>query len=178
LTEARNTSSEGVASDFWLIEAGDSNKYEKARSIWLEMILSDPVTYLQNKVIFGGKLLIGSDSRSISFLNEKDLNRKLLALYKLPYDLAITLHLFSLLTAVVILLLGPICLYRKGKSGLLVIDSERLLLFLSLLIWLGLSSLAYIGSNGRYTYTITIITLILLNSSQNENKSTNGVFHG
>jgi hypothetical protein len=178
LTKAGNTSSEGITSDFWLIEAGDSNKYEKVKSLWMNMILSDPVTYVQNKVIFGGKLLIGSDSRNFSFLNEKDLKRKLLALYKLPYDLAITFHLFSLLATVIFLLVGPICLYRKGNSGLLVVDSERLLLFLSLLIWLGLSSIAYIGSNGRYTYTITIITLILLISSQNENKSASGVFHG
>jgi hypothetical protein len=133
---------------------------------------------MQNKIIFGGKLLIGSDSRSFSFLNEKELKRKLLALYKLPYDLAITFHLFSLLATVIFLLVGPICLYRKDKSGLLVVGGERLLLLLSLLIWLGLSCIAYIGSNGRYTYTITIITLILLISSQNENKSNSGVIHG
>ncbi len=178
LTKTGNSSSEGITSDFWLIEAGDSIKYEKARSLWMKMILRDPVTYVQNKIIFGGKLLIGSDSRSFSFLNEKEFKRKLLALYKLPYDLAITFHLFSLLATVIFLLVGPISLYRKDKSRLLVVGGERLLLFLSLLVWLGLSSIAYIGSNGRYTYTITIITLILLISSQNENKSNGGVIHG
>lgn len=178
LTKTGNTSSEGIKTDFWLIEAGDSIKFEKAKSLWIKMNLRDPVTYVQNKIIFSGKLLIGSDSRSFSFLNEKDLKRKLLALYKLPYDLAITFHLFSLLATIIFLLVGPICLYRKDKSGLLVVGGERLLLFLSLLIWLGLSTIAYIGSNGRYTYTITIITLILLISSQNENKSNSGVIHG
>lgn len=171
LTKTGNTSADGIRSDFWLIEAGDSKKYKEARALWIEMISKDPVTYLQNRVIFGGKLLIGSDSRNFSFLNEKNLKLKILALYKLPYDIAITFHLFSLLATVIFLIVGPIARYRKSKSGNLIIDRERLLLFMSLLIWLGLSSIAYIGSNGRYTYTITLIALILLLSAQKENKS-------
>jgi len=177
LTKAGNASSVGLKSDFWLIETGNMEKFEKAKSIWMNMILKDPVTYLQNKIIFGGKLLIGSDSRSFTFLNEKNVKLRLLALYKFPYDLAITFHLFSLLATVIIIFAGPFGLYRRGKLNWLAIDGERLLLLLSLFFWLGLSSIAYIGSNGRYTYTITLITLILLTSAQNKEIRDNGVVH-
>lgn len=178
LTKAGNTSSEGIRSSFWLIEVGDFERYEKAKSLWLKMILSDPVTYLQNKMIFAGKLLIGSDSRNLTFLNEQNTKLKLLALYKLPYDLAITFHLYSLLAAGIFLLIGPVSRFRKSKSRNLVVSRETLLLLSSLVIWLGLSSIAYIGSNGRYTYTITLLALLLAFSNRVEHKSTSEVANG
>lgn len=170
LTKAGNVSASGIESDFWIIRAGDSDKYEKVKSIWIEMILRDPVTYLQNKIIFGGKLIIGSDSRNITFLNEQSTKLKLLALYKLPYELAITFHLFSILGAMGILLIGPFSRLFRRESRDLVVGSETLLLLLSLITWLSLSSIAYIGSNGRYTYTISLLALLLSVSLNSEDK--------
>jgi hypothetical protein len=174
LTKGGNTSSEGIKSDFGLIKVGDSTKYEKAKSLWLEMIIKDPVTYIQNKIIFAGKLFIGSDSRNLSFLNENNLTMKLLALFRLPYDLAITFHLYSLIAAGFYLFLGSILQCRRSKAGSLVISVETLLLVSSLMIWLGLSSIAYIGSNGRYTYTVTLLALILFVSNQHKEKKAAG----
>ena len=178
LTKAANISSAGIKSDFWLIQVGGSIKYEKAKSLWLKIILGDPVTYLQNKMVFAGKLLIGSDSRNLTFLNEKNATLKLLALYKLPYDLAITFHLYSLAATAIYLLIGPVVRLRKSKSGNIEVRGETLLLLSSLVIWLGLSSIAYIGSNGRYTYTITFLALLLAFSNRVEHKSTSEVANG
>ena len=178
LTKAGNASSEGIKSDFWLIQTGDSITYEKAKSLWLRMILRDPVTFLQNKINFAGKLLIGSDSRNLTFLNEKNTTLKLISLYKLPYDLAITFHLYSLLATAAYLLIGPLIRYRRSKSGNLIVSRETLLLISSLAIWLCLSSIAYIGSNGRYTYTISLLAMVLLISDRAEDKGKSEVANG
>jgi hypothetical protein len=169
LTKAKNTSSEGIQSDFWLIPAGDSIKYEKVKSLWFSMILSDPVTYLQNKIIFAGKLMIGSDSRTLTFLSEQNTTLKFLALYKIPYDLAIALHLYSLFATAIFLLIGPVSRYRKSKSGILILRSETLLLLSSLVICLGLSSIAYIGS---------LLALVIAISHRIEDLSTIEVANG
>ena len=69
LTKSINTSSSGFEADFKLIQPGNVKQYEELESRWLEIIIKDPVTYIQNKVLFASKLLIGSDSRNISILN-------------------------------------------------------------------------------------------------------------
>lgn len=178
LTKDENPSSKGLKSDFWLIKAGDQNKYEQVKSLWIKMILKDPVTYLQNKIIFAGKVLIGSDSRNFLFINEQRLVLKFLAIYKIPYDLAITFHLYSLFAGIIFILIGPLLLLKRRESINLEIDGETLLIFLSLFIWLALSSIAYIGSNGRYTYSITLLALVLLFSLRNEDTSANRIDHG
>ncbi|CAN2171116.1 hypothetical protein MCEMRE212_00057 [Candidatus Nanopelagicaceae bacterium] len=161
LTKGGNTSSLEIDPVFGLIEGGDIQSYETLKSTWLKMILLDPVTYFQNKLIFAGKLLIGSDSRGLSFLKEKQAFSMTLALYKIPYDIAVSLHLFSLLFASLILFILPFKGYLKRKSRGIYLDGTSILLFASMMFWLGLSTVAYIGSNGRYTYAISLISLVL-----------------
>lgn len=162
LTKPVNASSAGLSSDFWLIQAGDDSRYSQLRSTWLRMIVSDPVTYLQNKVMFAGKMIIGSDMRQLTFLSESDSFKKALALYRVPYEIAISLHLYSLLSGMIFLAYRPISRFLRRKSDSVSFGFLELSLFLSLFIWLGLSSIAYIGSNGRYTYTITLIAMVLI----------------
>ena len=161
LTKAGNASSAGVKSDFWLIQAGDSGKYNKLRNLWVQTITSDPVTYLQNKFIFGGKLLIGSDSRNVSFLTLQNKSAKLMAIFRIPYDIAISLHFYSLLAVIMILLYRPIWRLAKGLTTKLEIERNSINLISAIIIWLGLSSIAYIGSNGRYTYAISLLSMTL-----------------
>jgi hypothetical protein len=50
------------------------------------------------------------------------------------------------------------------------LDRTAIAVFLSCFLWLGLSSVAYIGSNARYLYSLTILAIILLvKSSQDSN---------
>ena len=161
LTKAGNASSAEVKTDFWLIQAGDSAKYKKLRSLWVKTITSDPVTYLQNKFVFGGKLLIGSDSRNVSFLTAQGKSARLMAVFRIPYDLAISLHIYSLLAAIIILLYRPIRRLAKGLTTRLEIERSSIYLISAIISWLGLSSIAYIGSNGRYTYAISLLSITL-----------------
>jgi hypothetical protein len=42
------------------------------------------------------------------------------------------------------------------------ITTEMIICLIGASIWLFLSSIAYIGSNGRYTYTITLLSMAFL----------------
>ena len=161
LTQAINTSSEGLEFDFNLIKAGDTRNYDALKSTWINFIITDPVTYLQNKILFASKLFIGSDSRNVSILSAETTSTKILGTYRIPYDIAITLHIYSLLSLVMILFLLPIKKYlRKRKNGI-TIDRVSISLLSTVFIWTALSSIAYIGSNGRYTYALTILSLVI-----------------
>jgi hypothetical protein len=161
LTKGGNTSSEGIKNDFSLIQPGDQNRYMKLRGFWLEMITSDPITYLQNKTIFAGKIVFGSDSRNLSDFGQSSGYEKVFAVYRFPYEIAIILHMYSLLAGILLLILLPIIDYVRRKSIGVVFDSVSVKLITAMTLWLWLSSIAYIGSNGRYTYTISIISFLL-----------------
>jgi len=161
LTKSVNTSSSGFEVDFKLIQKGNVKQYDELESKWLEIIIKDPVTYIQNKILFASKLLIGSDSRNISILSAESTSTRILGIYKFAYDIAITLHLFSLFVCMFILLLIPTKRYLNNRNEGLYIDQYTIHILSSILIWNSLSAIAYIGSNGRYTYALSLLSLVL-----------------
>ena len=159
LTHSIYPSTVGMQSDLWLIAAGDKTKYQILRKAWVDLIFSDLVTYIQNKSLFFGKLLIGSDSRTFG-IRTADSNSEIVAgLYKIPYDLAVSFHLFSLFALILFLIFGS--LSRMKGEWKICLDQRILLLLLTIFLWTSISSLAYIGSNGRYTYSITILIAVI-----------------
>ena len=60
--------------------------------------------------------------------------------------------------------------YKDKKDGL-TIDRVSIVLLFAVFIWLALSAIAYIGSNGRYTYSLTILSLIIYISHISDKKS-------
>ena len=172
ITEGIKTSTKGLEADFNLIRAGDTRNYEILKSTWLSFVISDPVTYLQNKTLFASKLFIGSDSRSISIFSAKSTSTKILAVYRIPYDIAITLHAYSLAAFMIILFIIPIKRYLQNRKNGLTIDQVTVNLLTAIFIWLALSAIAYIGSNGRYTYALTILSLLIYVSHISNQKVT------
>lgn len=168
LTKSINTSSSGFEADFKLIQPGNVKQYEELESRWLEIIIKDPVTYIQNKILFASKLLIGSDSRNISILTAESTSTRILGIYKFVYDIAITLHLFSLLVCILILFLIPAKRYLNNRNESLSIDQYTIYILSSILIWNSLSAIAYIGSNGRYTYALSLLSLVLYLSHKSQ----------
>ncbi len=171
LTKAINTSSSGYEVEFSLIKPEDTEKYELLRSSWIKMIITDPVTYLQNKMLFASKLFIASDSRNISILSADSNATKMLAIYRIPYDLAITLHIYSFLAFILILFFMPISRYLKSKDSGLIIDRTSINMLIAIGFWTALSAIAYIGSNGRYTYALTILSLVIYASNLSNEKT-------
>ena len=161
LTKATNTSSAGFEVNISLIEPGNLNKYEDLESKWVELIINDPVTYIQNKILFASKLLIGSDSRNISIFSAETIPTKVLAIYRLLFDIAITFHLFSFIACIAILFYLPTKRYIKNKNRGLRIDEFTLCLITSIFVWNSLSAVAYVGSNGRYTYALSLLSIVI-----------------
>jgi hypothetical protein len=149
-------------SDFWLISPNDEESYSFVEAIWLQNIVSDPITYMQNKLNFMSKLIVGSDTRGFRFFAEVEVLKKLQGLYFFIYDLVVTFHLMSLGALFLMILL--LMYFRKLSlnSRDFQITTEMIVCLLGASIWLFLSSIAYIGSNGRYTYTITLLSMAFL----------------
>ena len=161
LIQGGNTSSEGLVSNLHLIQPGEMNQYQLLKSAWIKLILRDPVTYIQNKTLFSSKLLIGSDSRDLTVFSAKTHSARFLATYRTPFELAIAFHVFSILGCILLLLILPMSKFCRNMSTGLHLDKHTLLLFMSLGLWVTFSSIAYVGSNGRYTYSATLLALVI-----------------
>ena len=157
-----NESSKDIQTKLGLIPPGEAEKAQKLRSIWFDLIVSDPISFLQNKILFAGKLIIGSESRNLNVISKKQTQDKLIAIYRIPYDIAISLHLFSILFILLITLIKPVSNFLRKVTESIELDKVVIAIFFSSLLWLSLSSIAYIGSNGRYMYSLTILSVIFL----------------
>ena len=161
LTQKGNESPRRFISDFKLIRPDELLKYKDLESKWIQLIISDPVTYIQNRIMFLGKIVVGSDSRNISMLSAKSIPGALKGAYRAPYDLAVSLHLFSIISVFAYLFAIPIRRFLKGLNPAVMLDNLTLAILLSTGLWALTSSVAFIGSNGRYTYSITLLSLVL-----------------
>ena len=166
-----NESSKDIQTELWLIPPGEEEKAQELRSTWLNLIISDPISYLQNKILFAGKLIIGSESRSLMVLSKEKTEEKLIAIFRIPYDIAISLHLFSVVSIFVVFLAVPVRNFARKITTSIELDRTVVAVFLSCFLWLGLSSIAYIGSNGRYMYSLTILAIILLVKNYQDSKT-------
>jgi hypothetical protein len=175
LSNPQTVSAAGAETDFLLIQPSDWKKFEKLRSIWVDIIISDPVTYLQNRILFAGKLVVGSDSRGFSFFAAESTTEKISSVFRMLYEIGITFHFYSVAAVYIFLLCFPIVRYRRAVYSGVTLDELTFTLLASMLIWIILSSIAYVGSNGRYTYSITLLCLILFARHHNSKTSpTNG----
>ena len=158
LTKSSQPSNANLSTDFWLIKAGDKIRYQELQTLWIQNIINDPITYIQNKTLFFIKLIIASEMRNIHLLNSSDWFKFLQNLYISIYDLILATHLLSLLS----LWLGLFAYSRIRRWKSLTIEPGVDALAVFSLLWAVISTIAYIGSNGRYTYSATLLVLILL----------------
>jgi hypothetical protein len=94
-----------------------------------------------------------------------------LAVYRIPYDVAITMHIYSFFAFILILFIFPISRYVKRKEDGLIIDRISINMLVAVGVWTSLSAIAYIGSNGRYTYALTILSLVIYVSNRRDEKA-------
>ena len=161
LTKGINASSVGFEVNFNLIYATELRRYKELESKWINFIVRDPVTYFQNKILFASKLFIGSDSRNLTVLSADSLAMGILGFYRLLYDVAVTLHFFSFAFCAFMLFLIPIVRSIRNKKTEVLIDQFTIFSLLAIFLWSSLSAIAYLGSNGRYTYSLSILIFIL-----------------
>lgn len=160
-------STAGIKSSFVLIKNKEDVKYQEVRNYWINMITSDPVTYFQVKQMEILKLGTASDMRQLRLLEKPaefsstiiKFKHYLVGIILLPADLMVTFHLISVFSMLIIWLVIFLYLVRSKTISEWKDFSILIAAPLSGLLWLGTSSIAYIGSNGRYTYTAALLML-------------------
>jgi hypothetical protein len=158
----------GMSNSLSLLTSRESNTYLTTQNEWIDSILRDPSSYIQNHFMFASQVLLAADTRGLRVLKPEFLNNQarpivlslISAIVFIPWDFAITFHLISILGVlflwffIIILGLGR---YKKVNSEILWISLTFLIFELS---WFALTSIAYIGDNGRYTYPANLTFLL------------------
>jgi hypothetical protein len=172
----------GLETPIQVIQPGDSKAYKEVRRYWIQMILSDPFTYVQNHMAFGTQVIISGDTRRIRSVNEfnnlvKDLSlsnvlRFATALYLIPLDVILSFHLLSPL---VVFLVWSVFIFRKilvrEKDDSFTIQFIFLGLFTT---WNLITTVGFISDNSRYTLIASFFLLLsmALPSESRQKKST------
>ena len=166
LRDSKYPSTESLISSFSLIVPEDEVRYQSVRETWIDIIRNDPVTFLQVKYAFASKLLIGSDSREILLPNFRaffsgslsEIQKPIRQFLFMPFQAVISLHLLSSLASNLFLL---VILMRRRVNRLTARFDITPVLLGANLIWLSLTSMAYIGSNGRYLYLSSFLVFFI-----------------
>ncbi len=150
---------------FTLIQIGDYETYANVRSVWFNSILSSPIDYVQNKLMYASQTLLGGDTRGIRLFNSnyfENTSRSAFftyfsALVLMPLDAAITIHLFSPLFT---FLLFFMLVYASSKPLSRYKTPDLIGLSLFSLLWFAGTVIAYIGDTARFTYTSGALILL------------------
>ena len=167
----------GYVSPIHFLDLEDAEKGKKLRRIWLTTIASDPISYIQNKFISFSQIVLGGESRNIQILQTfprlverftfQNFFIFLKSLYLLPYDLMTSFHGFS----PILVFIFWVCFlfYRYWNLPISAIFNKDLTLSLSLfLFWILITSIAFIGDNGRYTFGASALLILALFRTSNK----------
>lgn len=138
------------------IYPGDHELYKKVESSWINLVISDPKSYIQNHLIFFGQVMLGGESYQFrSSAISSDLEKydpleqfyKVIGdLYALPWTFIAQIHLLSPLATILFVLV----LYSR-RSNLIYYRSMTPFV-LTFFVWITLTTLGFVSDNGRYTY--------------------------
>jgi hypothetical protein len=167
----------GYISPINFLDLEDAENGKKLRRIWLTTIASDPISYIQNKFISFSQVVLGGESRNIQILQTfprllelftfQNFLIFLKTLYLLPYDLMTTFHGFS----PILIFIFWVCflIYRYWNLPISAVFNKDLTLSLSLFIfWILMTSIAFIGDNGRYTFGASALLILALFRTPNK----------
>ena len=139
-----------------LIQPGNARAYSQIRKDWIKLIINDPVSYSQLKISEFGRVLVGGETRQLRLLqalkNPEFSKKTILAFLLIPYDLALSFHIFSLAVTLIIGIVCILFLLPNLRINELRKSTSFLIFALTLIAWSGITTFAYIGSNGRYMY--------------------------
>jgi hypothetical protein len=146
---------------FTLIQIGDYETYANVRSVWFNSIFSNPVDYIQNKLMYASQTLLGGDTRGIRLFNsnyfENTSRSAFFTYFSALVLMPLTIHLFSPLFT---LLFFSILVYASSKPLSRYKAPELIGLSLFSLLWFAGTVIAYIGDTARFTYTSGALVLL------------------
>ena len=154
------------------IDVSSDANFEEIRFNWLKIIWTDPSTYLQIKLMQSSQLFIGGesfalsifhqDTRDLSFFSNSKLFIYICDVLRLPWDLAISLHGLSYCILFIFFVYLIFSSFQITYFRNSVISAKLLTIIFFSAAWFILTTIAFIGDNGRYLYTGTILTYLLL----------------
>ncbi|CAN2169726.1 hypothetical protein MCEMRE254_00023 [Candidatus Nanopelagicaceae bacterium] len=135
------------------------SRIEAIRNAWLKMIQNNPKEYVELKMLQATQLMLGADSAELNLSKSNNLISDLRKLINLPFNILLATHGLSIIACLVILLLVGL----KSTHLETRLEFIKFIGIVSIpLCWLGISAIAFIGDNGRYTYSATFIAFYLL----------------
>jgi hypothetical protein len=139
-----------------------TREYTEIRNSWLKLLANNPKDYLQVKLIHANQVMISGDTFGLRILNADSPKDYIAGIFFIPFDIAISLHLLS--PALTFLIGFIIIMLRFSKISInnLIRIQEVMLSYLFVFCWVVITSIAYIGDNGRYTYLSSFIFYICI----------------
>lgn len=144
-----------------ILEPGDDVRYKQLQSGWIDLLISNPKSYIQNHLIFFTQIILSGESPTFllkyKFLEFQklpsinNLSLVLLELYEFPVKLLIQLYFFSPFFTIFIFTLLAI------NKPSIILSKSILTLFSVFIFWIGVTTIGYISDNGRYTYLPILI---------------------
>lgn len=147
------------------VESNNDVEYRKLKDHWLATNFSDPFSYIQNHLMFSTQVLIAGETRGVSLfsLEDKGAYELLNSIWKMPSDLAKTLHLTSPIVALILYVF-----IRKKLNGKIGSLQELDMPAFILIAWVGITSIGYVSDNGRYTLApVLILYLAIVTNTKN-----------
>jgi hypothetical protein len=146
----------------------NSMEYANFRENWLYLIFSHPKDYFQVKLMQLSQTLISGDMSTFRLSKSNGIKHLIGGIYYAPYDLAIALHLLS---PIITLIFGSGFLlfrFRYHPVRHLLVNKQIISMYLFSIAWVLITTLAFIGDSGRFTYLSAFISYLLtLNISEN-----------
>jgi hypothetical protein len=139
-----------------------AEKYNEIQSSWLSFITKFPKDYLQIKSIQANQLMISGDTFGLRILNAVTFKDHISGLFFIPFDTVISLHLLSPALTFLFGFIIVILSFSRITINQLIKTREVVFSFLFLSCWILITTIAYIGDNGRYTYLASFVFYVFL----------------
>jgi hypothetical protein len=139
-----------------------AKKYTEIRNSWLNLLANYPKDYLQVKLIQANQIMISGDTFGLRISNADSTKEYLAGIFFVPFDIVISLHLLSPAMAffigfiIIVLWLSRMTIYE------LIRTQEVAFAYLFVFFWVLMTTIAYIGDNGRFTYLSSFIFFIFI----------------
>jgi hypothetical protein len=145
-----------------------NTSYLEIREDWARFILGNPKAYLEAKSIQANQVLLSGDTFGLRIFNANNFKDQIAGFFFLLYDLSISLHLLSPIVTLIFGTLVLVIVFSKLPIYLLLRNRNIVAAYSFIGAWIILTTVAYIGDNGRYTYLSSFIFYFLIFKSYME----------
>jgi hypothetical protein len=145
-------------------------KYKKIRNKWVAYLLNNPRDYLQIKIIQLSQVLVVGDTFGFRAIEDLTKEIQISKLFFIPYDFMISFHILSPLLTILFSLILISVRYSSLNINVIFIEANLYIAYFFVICWAMLTTIAYIGDNGRYLYLSTFVfhSLLILSLPQLE----------